>query len=207
MNTSEKNLNQVSDNLLSFLKEELGDTKVDYEVPPSQIQGGNETSIFQFKLKSVHSSLSGPLILRVFRKSHRPKHAIMESIVHKSLVGQGYRVPYVYYASNDLKYLGSQFLIMDLLPGEILPEVFGQDTDIVHGKAHAALHNVDPRQLNEDFIAEGFVDPQYSIGLRYDRLLKASERLPWLEEIVKWLIENRPSPQPVKISGPTGTCR
>ena len=66
MDISEKNLNQVSDNLSSFLREELVDTKVDYETAPSQIQGGNETSIFKFQLKSVHSSLSRPLVLRVY---------------------------------------------------------------------------------------------------------------------------------------------
>ena len=131
MDLSAKNLNQVYDNLLSFLREEQGDTKVDYEAPPSQIQGGNETSIFKFKLKSVHPSLSGPLILRVFRKGHPPKHAIMESVVHNSLVDQGFPVPYVYYACKDPKYLGRQFLIMDFLPGSLLPSVFGHDTNTV----------------------------------------------------------------------------
>ena len=58
MDISEKKINQVSDNLLSFLSEEIGDTKVDYEIPPSQLQGGYDTSIFQFKLKDVQSSLS-----------------------------------------------------------------------------------------------------------------------------------------------------
>ena len=89
MNFSEKNLNQVYANLLSFLKVQLGDTQVAYEVLPSQIQVGNETSIFQFQLKGVHPSLSGPLVLRVFDKLDRPKHAIMESIIHNSLVDQG----------------------------------------------------------------------------------------------------------------------
>ena len=65
MDISEKYINQVSDNLLSFLSEELSDTKVDYEIAPSQLQGGYDTSIFQFKLKNVQSLLSGPLVLRV----------------------------------------------------------------------------------------------------------------------------------------------
>jgi hypothetical protein len=40
MEITEKYINQVSDNLLSFLSEELGDTNLDYEIPPSQLQGG-----------------------------------------------------------------------------------------------------------------------------------------------------------------------
>ena len=193
MDISEKYINQVSDNLLSFLSEELSDTKVDYEIAPSQLQGGYDTSIFQFKLKNVQSSLSGPLVLRVFRKPHPPKQAIMESVIHNSLVDQGFLVPFVYYACIDDKYLGNQFLIMDFLTGALLPTVFDQDTAIVLGKTHAALHNADSSQLNDDMITEGFGGRQYSIDGRIDHLLKASENLPWLEEIVYWLTENRPS--------------
>lgn len=193
MNFSEKNLNQVSDNLLSFLKVQLGDKQVGYEVFPSKIHVGNETSIFQFQLKSVHPSLSVPLVLRVFDKLDRPKHAIMESTIHNSLVDQGFPVPYVYYACIDLKYLGYQFLIMDFLPGALLPSVFGHSTNIILGKTHAMLHNADPSQLNKDLIAEGFGGRQYSFEGGLDRLLEASDRFPWLVEIVKWLIENRPS--------------
>lgn len=98
MEISEKNLSQVPDNLLFFLRNELGDSKVDYEVSPLPIQVGNETYIFHFKLKHVHPSLSEPLVPRIFRKGlgFRPKHAIMESVVHNSLVDQGLPVPYVH---------------------------------------------------------------------------------------------------------------
>ena len=190
---SGKYISQVSDNLLFFLREEIDDTKINYEMPPSQLQGGYNTSVFQFKLKNVHPSLSGPLVLRIFRKSHPPKQAIMESVIHNSLVDQGFPVPYVYYACIDDKYIGSQFLIMDFFTGTLLPTVFNEDTAIVLGKTHAMLHNADSSQLNEDMIAEGFGGRQYSIDGKLDRLLKASEHLPWLEKIVFWLIENRPS--------------
>ena len=193
MEITEKYIRQVSDNLLSFLSEELGDTKLDYEIPPSLLQGGYDTSVFQFKLKNVHSSLSGPLVLRIFRKSHPLKQAIMERVIHNSLVDQGFTVPYVYYACVDDKYLANQFLIMDFLPGVLLPSVFGQNTAIVLGKTHAALHNADSSQLREDMISAGFGGRQYGIEGRLDYLIKASEHLPWLEEIVLWLIENRPS--------------
>ena len=193
MGVTERYISQVSKNLLIFLREEIADTKIDYEIPPSQLHGGYDTSVFQFKSKNLHPSLSGPLVLRVFRKSHHPRQAIMERVIHNSLVDQGFRVPYVHYACIDDKYLGNQFLIMDFLTGALLPSVFGQDTAIVLGKKHAELHNADANQLNEDMIAEGFGDRQYGIEERLARLLKASERLPWLENIAFWLIENRPS--------------
>ena len=193
MDIPEKYIDQVSDNLLSFLREEIDDAKIVYELPPSQLQGGYDTSVFHFKLKNVHPSLSGPLVLRVFRESHPPKQAIIESGIHNSLVDQGFPVPYVFYASIDDKYLGNQFLIMDFLTGALLPSVFGQDTAVVLGKTHASLHNADSSQLSEDMIVKGFGDRQYGIEGRFDYLLKGSERLQWLERIVFWLMENRPS--------------
>lgn len=193
MDFSEKSISQVSDNLLFFLRENIDDSKIDYEIPPSQLQGGFDTSIFQLKLKNVQPSLSGPLVLRLFRKSHPPKQAIREMIIHNSLVGQGFFVPYVYYACIDENYLGNQFLIMDFLTGALLPTVFDQDTAIVLGKTHAALHKADSNKLNEDLITGGFGGRQYKVEGRLDHLLKASEHLPWLKEIVFWLIENRPS--------------
>lgn len=193
MNISGNDFNQVSDNLLAFLKDRLGDTKIDYASPPTKLQGGNETSIFHFKLKNVQPSLLRPLILRKFRKEHRSNHAIMEKNVHNSLVDQGFPVPYVHYSCTDQSYFGSQFLIMDFLPGEILPLVLGQDTAIVLGKTHAALHNANSSPLSEAMIADGFEERQNNIKAKLDRLLNASGYLPWLEDICTWLIENRPS--------------
>jgi aminoglycoside phosphotransferase (APT) family kinase protein len=117
----------------------------------------------------------------------------MESGVHNSLVDQGFLMPYVYYNCLDHKYLGGQFLIMDFLPGAMLHLVFDYDTPIVLGKTHAALHNADPGRLNKALIAESFGNRQYGIEGQFDQLLTANEHLPWLEEIVLWLIENRPS--------------
>lgn len=97
------------------------------------------------------------------------------------------------FLSIDDKYLGNQFVIMDFLTGALLPTVFDQDTAIVLGKTHATLHNADSSQLNEDMIAEGFGGRQYSINGKLDRLLKESEHLKWLEEIVFWLMEKRQS--------------
>ena len=193
MNNPKNEFNQISAKLLSFLKEELGDTKIDFSSPPTKLEGGNETTIFHFKLSTIQPSLSKPLILRKFRKEHRPNHAIMEKIVHNSLVDQGFPVPYVHYSCTNHNYLGNQFLIMDHLPGEKLPLIFGPDTNIVLGKTHAALHNANSNRLNEVMIAEGFVRRQYSIEGKLDRLLKASEYLRWLENVVRWLIDNRPS--------------
>ncbi len=192
MDISEKYSSQISHNLLSFFIDELGGSKIDYEIPPSRLQGGYDTSTFQFKLKNAQPPLSRHLVLRIFRKSHPPRQAIMERVIHNSLADQGLLVPYVFYACIDDRYLGSQFLIMDFLTGALLPAVFGQETAIVLGKTHAALHGADPNRLSEAMIAEGFEGRLNSIQGRLDHLRMASERFPWLAEIVSWLIENRP---------------
>jgi len=188
-----KNLSQVSDSILSFFKDELGEMKIGYESSPVQLEGGNETTIFHFKLNGDHPSLSKPLILRKFRKEHEPNHSIQEKIVHNSLVDQGFPVPYVHFTCINNDYLGSQILIMDYMPGDILPMVFGPDTNIVLGKTHAALHNANSIRINEDLIAEGFGGRQHSIEGKLDWLLEECEHLPWLENVVRWLMENRPS--------------
>jgi len=193
MDISGNDVNQVSYSLLAFLKDRLGDSNIGYATHPSKLKGGNETSIFHFKLKNVPPSLSRPLVLRKFRKEHHTNHAFMEKIVHNSLVDQGFPVPYVYYSCTDQSYFGSQFTIMDFLPGEILPLVLGKDTVIVLGKTHAALHDANSSRLSEDLIADGFEERQNNIERKLDRLLKASERLPWLEHICRWLVENRPT--------------
>ena len=162
MDVSKQNINIVSDNLLSFLRDEIGDTKVDYEVPPSKIHGGLETSTFKFQLKNIHSSLAGLLALRVFDKLDRPKHqAIVERTIHNALVDQGLPVPYVHFACSDVEYFGYPFLIREFLSGKILPFVFGNDTNIVLGKTHAKLHIADPTSLNKDLIKECFVNRHF----------------------------------------------
>ena len=117
----------------------------------------------------------------------------MERTIHNALVDQGLPVPYVHFACSDLKYFGYSFLIREFLSGEILPFVFGNDTNIMLGKTHAKLHNADPSRLNNDLIKEGFGNRQFSFEGTIDRLLETSKIFPWLGEIVNWLIENRPS--------------
>ena len=76
MNDPKNEFRQIPAKLLSFLKEEPDDTKIDFFSPPTKLEGGNETTIFHFKLNTIQPSLSKPLILRKFRKEHRPNHAI-----------------------------------------------------------------------------------------------------------------------------------
>jgi aminoglycoside phosphotransferase (APT) family kinase protein len=192
MKIVENHISKIAENLLYFLREEIGDSKIGYEIPPSQLQGGFDTSIFKFKLKNAQQSLLKPLVLRIFRNYHQPKQAIKESVVHNSMVEQGFPVPYIHFASIDEKYLGSQFLIMDFMTGALLPTIFNQDTPIKLGNKHAMLHNADPSQLSEALTAAGFGGRQYRTEGRLDYLIKVSEHLPWLEEIVCWLVKNKP---------------
>lgn len=106
-------------------------------------------------------------------------------MVHNSLADQDFPVSYVHYSCTNPEYLGHPFLIIDFFPGEILPLVFGKATPVVLGKKHAELHN--------DMTEAGFGGSQYHLEGWPDQLRKASECLPWVEEIVLWLMENKPS--------------
>ena len=60
MNNPANELKQISDELLSFLHEKLGDTKIEFDSPPKKLEGGNETTIFHFKLRGSDPSLLKP---------------------------------------------------------------------------------------------------------------------------------------------------
>jgi len=49
---------QISNKLLSYLREELNDSAIEYSVPVTQLQGGFETATYRFHLKGVPQELN-----------------------------------------------------------------------------------------------------------------------------------------------------
>jgi aminoglycoside phosphotransferase (APT) family kinase protein len=199
MNNSEKSLDQVSKKLIAYLRTALNNDNVRYDVPLTPILGGYETSIFHFKLKGVRSELARPLVLRLFQESRNPEQVTGESAVQNALAAQGYPVVSVSFTSTDKEHLGGAFLIMDFLPGETMLAAADEDMPLMLGKAHAALHDIDPTPLIEGARALGFEEQSYRLGGRLGRLFAKCRLFPWLEESVQWLIENRP-PEPESLA-------
>ena len=192
MNNVENSLDQVSDKLMAYLRTELNNANISYDIPLTPIVGGYEAFTYRFKLKSVQSELSKPLVLRLFREYANPYQAVSESAVQNALAAQGYPAPSVWFTGADKAHLGGAFLIMDFLPGETMLAAAHQDLPSMLGKAHAALHDMAPAPLLKALLAQGFEEQNYRLSGRLHWLTATGKSLPWLEESIQWLIENRP---------------
>jgi hypothetical protein len=72
MMNAEKTLDQISRGLIEYLKNELDNTMIGYDMPLTQMQGGYETYTYRFKLSGVQGELAKPLILRLYPGSMAP---------------------------------------------------------------------------------------------------------------------------------------
>lgn len=195
MNNAANPLEQVSDKLMAYLRTELNNSHIVYEIPLTPIVGGYETFTYHFKLRDVQSELARPLVLRLFQEYRTPGQAIGESAVQNALAEQGYPVPSVLFTGTDKTHLGGAFLIMEFLPGESMLAAAAEDMPLLLGKAHAALHNIDPAPLQKALTEKGLDEQGYRLGGRLKGWSDQSKIFPWLEESVQWLIKNRP-PEP-----------
>jgi len=195
MNNAENSLDPVSDKLMAYLRTELNNTNISYDISLTPIVGGYEAFTYHFTLKGVQSELAKPLVLRLFQEYRNPDQAIGECAVQNALAAQGYPVPSVWFTGTDKAHLGGAFLIMDFLPGETMMAAADEDMPSMLGKAHAALHKIDPTPLRKALTVQGFEEQRYRISGRLNLLSTKCKIFPWLEESVQWLIENRP-PEP-----------
>jgi aminoglycoside phosphotransferase (APT) family kinase protein len=196
---SEISLDQVSNNLITYLRSELNDAKISYDVPLTPITGGYDTLIYHFKLRGIQGELSKPLVLRLFRDFHDPDRATSESAVQNALANQGYPVPKVYFTCTNESYLGNAFLIMKFLAGENIWVAMGEEMPKILGTLHAKLHLMDPVPLLNTLKVEDVSEQCYQFNERFNKLIDKSKDFPWLQESVDWLIENRP-PEPERLS-------
>ena len=104
MNHTEPSPDQISDKLLAYLRVTLNNPNINYDIPPTQILGGNEAFTYRFKLTRVPSDLTGPLVLRLFQPYRSPEQAIGESAVQNALAAQGYPVPAVHGSPVRIKH-------------------------------------------------------------------------------------------------------
>ena len=84
---------------------------------------------------------------------------------------------------------------MELLPGELMMAAPFETVPGMLGKAHAALHDLDPEPLIESLRRQGFDERQYRSDRGLEWLAGKASQHPWLRTAVDWLIENRP-PEP-----------
>jgi len=194
---SDLQIDQISQKLLAYLKDELDNSTLDYDSPLTQLQGGFETRIYRFKLNGVQQELARPLVLRLYPQFYGTGNAVWESTAQSVLVGQGYPVAQAHFVCTDMSILGGAFFIMDFLPGK--PMISQAETvPQVLGKTHAALHSIDPEPLIQSLRERGIDKNTYRLSRRFDWLKDRADKLLWIRDGADWLIENRP-PEPERL--------
>jgi aminoglycoside phosphotransferase (APT) family kinase protein len=108
--------------LLGHLRGVLEQPELEFAEPPSPVSGGFATRIFAFRVRGAEAAWSGPLILRVLTRETDPLRVLRERAVQNAVAALGYPAPRVVDACTDPAVLGGAFLVMERLPGRVLPE-------------------------------------------------------------------------------------
>lgn len=199
MRDPEKPLDQISDGLIEYLRDELRNPTTDYKVPLTQLQGGYETCTYRFKLSGVEQELAKPLVLRLYPRFYCTHNAVWESTIQNMLADTGYPVSRVYLTCTDMSVLGGAFFIMEFLEGELMMNTPFETIPGLLGKTHAALHDIDPEPLLSSLRERGLDERRYRFAGRLDALKDQASEYLWLCDAVDWLLENCP-PEPECLS-------
>ncbi|MGB2694258.1 MAG: phosphotransferase [Dehalococcoidia bacterium] len=199
---------EIANSLLSYLRGKLQNPTLTYSQAPKKITGGFDTQIFGFRLAGAPEELSGPLVVRVFRKSTDPEHALWERAVHTGIVELGFPAPSVFLAEARAEMLGSAFVVMERLPGRIMLDMFFRPSRLffrlsrILAELHLRLHALDTTAFSTTLDREGFPAAQLSVE-RWNRqvLGEVLDQLPLdgLRPGLDWLSEHRP-PDPARLS-------
>lgn len=195
MKNLSNDMDYISDKLISYLRDELKNPRIEYSSSLTQLQGGYETSTYRFKLKGVGDELSRFLVLRLYPQFYGTQNAIWESTVQNVLAGEGYPVARAHFVCTDMSILGGAFFIMDYIPGQLLMNAPPETVPEILGKTHAELHKIDPKALIGALEEQGIDEYAYTLNSRFDWLQGRADKLPWVREGAGWLIDNRP-PEP-----------
>ncbi len=196
--SSEKN-DQISGKLLAYLIEELNDSSIAYDDPPVRLQGGYETATYRFKLQTVHEGLTKSLVLRLYPEAYGPENAVWESTIQNALAKEGYPVAKAHFLCKDKSILGGAFFIMDYLAGKPMITAPFETIPEILGKAHAALHSIDPEPLIKSLIKQGVDEYHFRLNNRFDYLQNTKKELPWICDGIDWLMRKRP-PEPPRLA-------
>jgi aminoglycoside phosphotransferase (APT) family kinase protein len=189
----------LSDRLVSYLQDELGDPAIGLASPLTQLQGGYETSSYRFVLDAASDEWSRPLVLRLYPRFYGTRNAMWESTVQNVLAGEGYPVAKAHVVCTDMSVLGGAFFVMDYLPGQLLGAVPSEAVPRLLGKTHAELHNIDPAPLVKALEDKGIAEYDYRLASQFDWLRDKADENPWVRPGVDWLLANRP-PEPKRLS-------
>lgn len=196
---SENNIDQIAGKLMAYLRTELNDSTIAYDLPLTQLLGGSETSMYQFKLKGVQKELNPHLVLRLCPQHQVSEGVLWESSVQNVLADVGYPVARVYFICADESILGRAFFVMDFLPGKEMCTAPEKTWPEILANTHITLHRIDPGPLIKSLNEQGYDENQYGFDKWFVWLTNTANELPGCRGVADWLIENRP-PEPERLT-------
>jgi aminoglycoside phosphotransferase (APT) family kinase protein len=210
-----------AEQLIEYLRTALARSELTYAQPPARLSGGNETFIYDLRLRGGPEDLNKPLILRAYREGYaRPDQARFESAVQNALAGLGYPSARVFVTAPEPDVLGTPFIIMERLPGTLLLEGIGelddsgkmrfeQSRNVLRGigllreipricaEAQARLHALDPQPLLDAIEREGLPRASVTVEGRLEAIEGYIDGagLDGLREAFAWLVAKKPEPE------------
>jgi aminoglycoside phosphotransferase (APT) family kinase protein len=198
MDDSNRSLEDVSEGLLNYLKIQ-GYKNAAFVEPLTQIIGGYDAFTYKFHLSGVSEKLAEPLILRLYGPERNPQTVILESAVQNTLFAQDYPAPPVFFTCTETRLLDGAFKIMAFLDGDMMLSGEIEHIPAMLGQAHASLHNKDVTALLTQLTDQGIDEKHFRLNGLLDELDSQRKELPWINEAVEWLVDNKPT-EPSQLS-------
>jgi aminoglycoside phosphotransferase (APT) family kinase protein len=184
---------QLAAKFLDYVRHELNDPAIEYDLPPTRVKGGFETTTYKFQLKRAPEDFDKPLVLRLYPEFREPIDAAWMSIVQNALAGQDYPVARAHGMCLDKGVLGGAFFVMDFLPGEpMVTEPLATIPGLL-AKTHVALHATDADAVIKTLADQGINEYVFGLDRQFDFLRTSANELPWIRDAADWLMENRPA--------------
>ncbi len=184
-------IKEIENRFFKYLEEQLGPFTIEEHL--TQMKGGNEAYLYRFKVSGIEG-MEGTQVLRLFPSFYGDEKAEWEAMIQNLLHERGIPVPKSLLSSRDMGIIGGCFLVMDYIEGETIDP--GDDMSILTlaAKTQARLHQLDGKPISERIFALGHSENSHNLTGRTNWLLGRAKNYPDMDEIFKWIIENRPPP-------------
>jgi aminoglycoside phosphotransferase (APT) family kinase protein len=195
----------IARGLLDLLRQRVGAPHLEYARAPERIPGGYDTRIFAFALRGAPPELSGPLILRLYRRETDASRAAAEAAIHRTVAALGYPCPPALLVGEASDGLAGGFLVLPRVPGHVLlDESWGPGVVRMPGilaRLHVALHALDPAPLRHALASAGIAPARLEVGTMLDDAARevAAARLDGMHPVLDWLATHRPPETPAAV--------
>jgi aminoglycoside phosphotransferase (APT) family kinase protein len=166
--------------LLAFLREHLGDRRVEFGQAPRQLRGGAFTEVLTFTLTGAPDLWMSPLVLRLYPATDDRDQPRLEMAIQNAVADAGFPAPRVLLAHCEPDILGHMFVVMERLPGRaflrgIRWDQFARDFPrvvvawpSVLARVQNRLHELDPLPVLKAIRAQGLPPSRVSTRRHLD---------------------------------------